>query len=256
MKITVLGSGTCIPYPNRGNPGYLVQIEHHLLLLDGGAGALRQVANYGYDYSEIHHILYTHLHPDHTIDFIPFLFAIKNDYSLEGSFTIQVIAPKGFVEYYNKLHQIYGQWIDSDQILLDIHECDPWEEIDLGFARMKTGETRHTEHSIGYRIEDESGSVLVYAGDTGYSEAFADFGKNADLMILECAVPESTEYDKHLSPSEAGKMAALARAKTTMFTHFYPIMEQQDIVGTAHQYYQGEILLAKDGMSYEIPTNS
>jgi len=256
MKLTVLGSGTCLPFPNRGNPGYLAQIDNHLLLLDGGSGALRQVANYGFRYHEIRHILYTHLHPDHTMDFIPFLFAVKNDYSLEGAFDIKVIAPEGFGDYYTRLHQVYGQWTDSDRILLDIQECAAGESVDLGFVRLMTGSTKHTEHSIGYRIEDASGNVLVYSGDTGYSEEFADFALNADLLILECAVPEREEYDKHLTPSEAGKMAALARAETAMFTHFYPIMEQEDIVGTAQQYYQGEIILAQDGMTYEISKNS
>ena len=254
MKLTVLGSGTCIPYPNRGNPGYLLQIDSHLILLDPGAGALRQVANTGHDYREIHHVFYSHLHPDHTMDFIPLLFALKNDFSITGTQELSVTAPKGFGEYWTQLRQIYGRWVDSDTLQLNISEYTSGMSFDLGFARVRTGPVFHTDRSIAFRIEDrEEGHIFVYSGDTGYSEKFAAFARGANLLLLECAVPDSTPYDKHTSPSQAGKMAAIARAETTILTHFYPVMEQEDIMTTLKQYYHGEILLAEDGMTYELP---
>lgn len=253
MKLTVLGSGTCIPFPHRGNPGYLLEIAGHLLLLDGGAGALRQVANTGYDYRNIHQVLYTHLHPDHTMDFIPLLFALKNDLSIQEVHELHVIAPDGFREVWTQLRQIYGRWVDSDQIHLEITECGRGRTVDLGFARVQTGPTLHTDHSIAYRIEDrEAGHIFVYSGDTGYSEDFAAFAGGADLLLMECAVPDSTPYEKHTSPTQAGKMAAQAGAKTTLLTHFYPIMEQENIREIMQQYYHGTILLAEDGLTYEI----
>ncbi|MEJ2052086.1 MAG: MBL fold metallo-hydrolase [Calditrichota bacterium] len=94
--------------------------------------------------------------------------------------------------------------------------------------------------------------MFVYSGDTGYSEEFATFAQGANLLVLECAVPDDTPYDKHTSPSQAGKMAAFTGAQTTILTHFYPVMEQEDIITKVRKYYEGEILLANDGMTYEI----
>jgi len=253
MRLTVLGSGTCIPFPHRGNPGYLLEIEDHLLLLDGGAGALRQVANTGHDYRNIHQVLYTHLHPDHTMDFIPLLFGLKNDFSIQEVHELRVIAPEGFREYWAQLRQIYGRWVDSERINLEITECGRGVSLDLGFVRVHTGPAFHTDHSIAYRIEDrEAKHIFVYSGDTGYSEDFAAFAGGADLLLMECAVPDSTSYDKHTSPTQAGKMAALAGAQTTLLTHFYPMMEQENITEIMQQYYQGNIMLAEDGLTYEI----
>jgi len=252
MKLIVLGSGTCIPAPHRGNPGYLVAIDDKLILMDSGAGALRRAADYGYDYRNIHHILYTHLHPDHTVDLVPFLFGLKNDYSMDGTFQIDIIGPHGFQEHYRNLLNVYGHWIDSERLDINIKECTPDERIDLGLIRLSTGNVHHTEHSIAYRLEDRAGHSLVYSGDTGYSDAFIEFAQDTDVLLLECSVPDSEQFDKHLSPSEAGKIAALTNAKTTILTHFYPLMDKEPITETVRQFYQGEIILAEDGLSHEI----
>ena len=79
MKLTILGSGSLFPYPNRGNSGYLLECSESTILLDGGSGTLRRIADFGLDYSSIDIICYTHLHIDHTFDLIPFLFALKHD---------------------------------------------------------------------------------------------------------------------------------------------------------------------------------
>ena len=68
MKLTVLGSGCLLPVPGRGNSGYLLQTENHHILIDGGSGTLRRMADFGLNYRHIDYIVYTHLHPDHTLD--------------------------------------------------------------------------------------------------------------------------------------------------------------------------------------------
>ena len=247
IKFTVLGSGSCIPYPGRGNSGYILDIDGHLVLLDGGSGALRRIADYGYDYRNIEYIFYTHLHPDHTFDFVPLLFALKNDYTIQDEYTVNVIAPTGFIDYTEALFSIYGKWIESDRLNLQIKEKGRDATIELPFATIRTGPVKHTESSIAYRIEDTDGNVLVYSGDTGYSSEFSAFARGADFLVVETAIPENESFDKHSSPGDAGRMAAEAEAKRVMFTHFYPVMEEEDILGVAEQYYHNEIILAEDG---------
>ena len=247
IKLTVLGSGSCIPYPGRGNSGYILDIDGHLVLMDGGSGALRRVADYGYDYRNIEYILYSHLHPDHTFDFVPYLFALKNDHSIQDEYSVNVIAPEGFIDYKESLFSIYGNWIDSVRLHLRIEEKVRGATIELPFATVQTGPVEHTEASIAYRIEDSDGNVLVYSGDTGYSTAFSAFARGADFLIVETAIPEDESFEKHSSPGDAARMAAEAAAKRVMFTHFYPVMEDEDILGVAQQYYHNEIILAEDG---------
>ncbi len=256
MTVTVLGSGTCIPTPNRGNSGYLLQVDAGSILLDGGSGALRQLARFGHDYRNITHICYTHLHPDHTLDFVPLLFALKNDESVNTVHPLKVFAPVGFREYWQQLEPIYHHWISSDLIELTIQELTPGNTISLDFVEISTGLVNHTENSIAYKFMDKSGQTVVYSGDTGYSESFAQFAAEADLLIIESAFPENRNFEKHSSPSKAAKMAAIANAKTTILTHFYPETENEDILGIARQYYHNKLLLAEDGLTYTLEQNS
>ena len=39
MKLTILGSGTCVPHSERGSSGYALEIPEARLLLDCGSGA-------------------------------------------------------------------------------------------------------------------------------------------------------------------------------------------------------------------------
>jgi len=253
MDVTVLGSGSCIPAPNRGNPGYLVHTGADMIMLDGGAGALRQVANAGFDYRQISYICYTHLHPDHTFDFVPFLFALKNDFDLDTPHHVRVFAPQGFREYWGKIHAIYSRWIDAEEINLTISEHLAGEHITLDSVQISTGRTLHTEHSLAYRFEDPEANVLVYSGDTGYTEKFTSFARDADLLILECALPERAEYSGHLTPSQAGRIAEESRAGKTILTHFYPQVEREDdILQIVSEYYSGEVLIAEDCVTYSV----
>lgn len=254
IRITILGSGTCVPTPDRGNPGYLVEVGGHLMLLDCGSGALRQVARYGFDYRDIHQVALTHLHPDHTIDVIPLLFALCNDHRIATVQTLEIVAPTGFRAHFEQLREVYGHWIEeSDMIDISIREIAAGGTIDYPFGQISTGATRHTDNSIGYRIIDHSGKSLVYSGDTGYSEEFAAFAKGTELLIIESAIPEGDEYEKHCTPSQAARMAQLAGAETTILTHFYPETEAAgNISEIIRQYYHNPLLIASDGMQYTI----
>ena len=78
MQLTVIGSGTAALRAERGFSGYVLKNDEELYLLDGGSGTLRKCAEAGISYKEIDKIFYTHLHPDHTTDLVPFLFATKH----------------------------------------------------------------------------------------------------------------------------------------------------------------------------------
>ena len=77
MKITVLGSGSCVPSLNRSSCSVLIQIDATLLLFDSGAGTMRRLLEAGVTIDKISYLFYSHLHPDHSGELVPFLFATK-----------------------------------------------------------------------------------------------------------------------------------------------------------------------------------
>ena len=77
MELTIIGSGTGIPSKTRAYPCTLVKIKDKYLVFDTGPGTLRQLFLAGVTYMDIDHIYYSHFHPDHSLDFVSILFAMR-----------------------------------------------------------------------------------------------------------------------------------------------------------------------------------
>ena len=70
MKVTLLGTGSPLPDPNRAGPATLVQAGGLNLLFDCGRGVLIRLAAAGLPTPALLHAnLLTHLHSDHVTDF-------------------------------------------------------------------------------------------------------------------------------------------------------------------------------------------
>tara|TARA_A100001011_G_C14312257_1_gene846157 strand:+ start:3802 stop:4563 length:762 start_codon:yes stop_codon:yes gene_type:complete len=251
MKLTILGSGSLFPYPNRGNSGYLLECSEATILLDGGSGTLRRIADFGLDYSSIDIICYTHLHIDHTFDLIPFLFALKHDSKVKKPKRVKIIAPISFIQFFNKLYKIYYKWIHTKDIIIDINELKPNDSINMNDIKVTAGNTKHTDNSLSYKINNSSSSFF-YTGDTDFTNDLVLTGKNSDMVLMECSFPDNNKVDNHLTPIECGKLAQMINCKKLILTHFFPINENNDdlILRSVRKYYNGEIILANDGNTY------
>ncbi len=92
----------------------------------------------------------------------------------------------------------------------------------------------------------------MYTGDTGESEALGAWSARCDLMLVECSLPDAMAIPEHLTPRQAGKLAAQASAQRLVLTHFYLPVESVDILGEAAEHYTGPTVLATDGWSIEF----
>lgn len=251
MKLTVLGSGTVIPYPKHGNSGYFLQSENHSILIDGGSGALRKIADFGLNYRDIDIITYTHLHPDHCFDFIPLMFSFKHDSLLNRPKSVQIIAPKGFQIYFDQLMEIYGEWVIDDDIQFQIREISE-VHIKLNNLIIQSFHTYHTDNSVGYLFVEVEGGKLLYSGDTDYFPEIIKYSKDMDILLLECSFPDDMKRKGHLTPSECGRIASESDVKTLILTHLYPEVLESEIIPRVKKYYSGEVIVACDGLEIEI----
>ena len=110
-EVIILGSGTGVPSLRRGSPGLLIITEDSKTLIDSGSATLRRILEAGADYREIDLILYTHIHPDHTGDLVPYLFACKYA-SRPREKDLLLIGGPGFHDHFQKLKAVYGSWIE------------------------------------------------------------------------------------------------------------------------------------------------
>jgi len=104
-KVTILGSGTCVPSLSRSACSVLIESGHTRLLLDTGPGTMRRLLETGTTIFDISFIFYSHLHPDHTAELVPFLFATKYPGNHSRQKPLTVIAGKGFSKFFKDLYE-------------------------------------------------------------------------------------------------------------------------------------------------------
>jgi ribonuclease BN (tRNA processing enzyme) len=254
ISVTILGSGTCVPSLKRSSCSVLMQVGSSRLLFDSGPGTMRRLLEAQTSIFDISHIFYSHIHPDHTGEFVPFIFATKYPDGSRRQTPLTVGGGRGFLAFYEGLKTVYGRWIELAPGLLKTIEFDNKKNDHHQFEdfTVETAPVAHNEESIAFRVTGPDGHSAVYTGDTDYTEAIIDLAKETDLLICESALPDKLRVPGHLTPSLAGDLAARANVRKLVLTHFYPECEKEDIEAQCRKTYAGPLVLAEDLMEIAV----
>ena len=254
MSVTILGSGTCVPSLRRSSCSILMKIRDKFLLFDSGAGTMRKLLEISVEIFDVSCVFYSHFHPDHTAELVPFLFANKYPDGSRRKIPLTLMAGKGFAKFYDDLKKVYGHWIELAPDLLTIGEFDntSYDMRMFDDFKVESLPVEHNPESIAFRITSSGGTSMVYSGDTDFSENLVTLSKDADLLICESALPDELKVKGHLTPSLAGEIADRANVRKLVLTHFYPECDQVDIEKECRKTYSGPLLLAEDLMQINL----
>lgn len=251
MRVNILGSGTLVPTGVRGPAGYAVEVDGQVLLLDGGSGTLRRLAEAGLDYREIDQLFYTHVHPDHTADLVPFLFAQRHIPGGVRSRDLWISGPRGFRSFFERLTSIFENWIFGDRYAVHVREL--WSTgVAVGNTRVDAVPLRHSVAAVGYRITGAGGPTLAYTGDTDVTDQVSELARDVDLLIADCSMPDGQKMEGHLTPGLVGELAAVGGARMVVLSHLYPACDGVDVVAECRRRYSGPVVLAHDLMRIAI----
>ena len=106
-----------------------------------------------------------------------------------------------------------------------------------------------------FRLEDISGNIFFYSGDTDENDAVRILAEKCDLALIESSNTEKLKTEGHLTPGRAAKLAAEAGVKTLLLTHMYPEVSHEYALSAAKKYFSGEIIIARDGLIVDIDAN-
>ncbi len=251
MELTVIGSGTGVPSLRRGSPCLAVRAAGKVVLLDLGAGTLRSMLKWGLDFNQIDILALSHRHPDHVGDLVPFFFASRYALGYTRKEPFWLLAATGFAGFHARLKEAFGDWVEPPAGLMQLRELSPEspDEVWWEGLAVKSAPADHIEGSLAYRLEAESRAV-VYSGDTDMSDSLVALAQGADLLVLEAAMPY--KVPGHLTPVEAGRLAARAGVRRLLLTHFYPPCDEVDVAALAAQEFAGDILRAEDGLKIMV----
>ncbi len=244
-ELIILGSGTGVPTLRRGAPGLLLFSEGSTILIDSGSGTLRRMLEVQVTYQDIDLLLYTHIHPDHTADLIPILFACKYAHQPRQK-DLTLASGPGFRDYFKNLKAIYGPWIKPRSYRLILKSVLE-RPFNFGEVRILSKPMAHLPGSVGYRIEMKDGKSIAISGDTDYCQNIVDLGSGVDLLVLECSFPDARKVEGHLTPGLAGRIGTESRCKKLLLTHLYPECDQIDILEQCRKAYNRPgLILAED----------
>jgi len=282
MDVTVLGTGSPIPDPERAGTGVAISTGQETMLVDCGPGIVDEMLEANVSPHEVESVLFTHHHMDHNAGF--FHFAISS-WTL-GRRDLTVYGPTGTDSLLGAMSQIYesdfeyresfGRSLDG---LTDIDVVDVDEQFTtrIGDCRISALPVDHSIETYAYRFDDEStGESVVVSGDTTVVDGFADFARDADVLIQDCCLGPTVDsppddkpfwpsyYDPdesytgrldevHCTPTECGQIAAAADVDTLVLTHFTPYLDPEKLKAEAREEFGGSVIAGEDGMKLKSP---
>ena len=211
MKLTVLGCLGAYPYEGQGTSSYLLQADGFNLLLDAGSSTLVELEK-ELDPLDLDAVILSHYHHDHIAD----LGVLQYYWQLYPTQTRKPILP------------IYGHTEDefhfNDLTMDGVTEGRAYfeaEELKLGPFLVTFMKTIHPVPCYAMRfVEEKTGAVFVFTGDSGYLESFNEFAKKADLFLADTYLFDGNEKHKaHFTAGEAGTFAKNAAVKKLILTH-------------------------------------
>jgi ribonuclease Z len=261
MKLAILGSGSAVPDPERGNPSQAVVVDRIVLLFDCGERTSVNLVRAGINPLDVDVLFFTHLHWDHISDFGYFA---MSSWNCGRRRELPIYGPAGTAAMVESslfgVHRADVEFVRAYVRALPPHVTDrpseepPFtvQEIDVGFVwerdgiRVVAGKVEHHQRvgmpSVGYRIETRYG-VVALSGDTAPCDGVIELARDADVLVHDTAfideIIEERGMWSHSGPTGAGRVAAAAGVKTLVLTHLGPYTSAPAAVAMASMYYGG-----------------
>ena len=277
-RVILLGTkgGPRLGESGRSNPSTLIMINDVPYVVDCAYGTSRQLIAAGVALNKVRYIFITHHHSDHNLDFGPLLY---NAWITGQPTRVDAYGPAGM----NQLARDFFNYLkfDIDTRMEDEGRPDPnslitAHEVTKPGVVMTNDDVKVSaclvphppiKQAYAYRFDAKDRSVVI-SGDTAYAPELAEFAKDADVLVHEVMylpgiealiqrLPNAKRLREHLMaahtlPEDVGKIAAQAKVKTLVLSHFVPgddasITDKQWSEGV-RKHFKGRVVVGKDLM--------
>jgi ribonuclease Z len=279
FRVTLLGTGSPIPRPDRFGPSTLVEAGSQTLLFDAGRGVPIRMMQLNIPLGRIDALFLTHYHSDHTSG-LPDIWLTGWLGIGQRTGPLHVIGPEGAKALMAGLQQAYAadvkireadEKLSPETIAVQVEEFNKDGVVyERDGVRVTAFEVNHGDAikpAYGYRI-DYQGHSAVISGDTRFNQNVIKYGTAADVLIHEVAMTNPDMLNipviqriiaHHTSPREAGTVFARAHPKLAVFSHIVLIGSDKaaapgltELVAETRRTYQGPLVVGEDLMSFDI----
>ncbi|QLL05848.1 ribonuclease Z [Mycobacterium vicinigordonae] len=242
IEVTLLGTGSPVPDPNRGGPATLVRAGGQVFLVDCGRGVLQRAAAVGVGAAGLSGLLLTHLHSDHIAELGDLLITSWITTFTPDPAPLQIIGPPGTSEVVELTLKAFGHDIGyriahhadlNAPPSVEVHEHTEGVVWDRDGVSIRVAPTDHrpVAPTIGFRVEFDGASVVL-AGDTVPCPSLDELACGADALVHTAIRKDILTHvgqqrvkdvcDYHSSVQEAAATAARAGVTTLVLTHYVP----------------------------------
>ena len=288
--ITLGTQGGPIPSGERSEPANLLVVEGQPWIVDCGDGAMDRLAAAGFNPVQVNVAFISHLHVDHigglsALIGLRWFIGAKDVLTIYGPPGTDALV-KGILESLTPTVRIglgVGSSGPTPEQLTRVVIVQDGSDLTVNGVRVRAVRNSHFDESAGQPDDDGSQSLsyrydykgygIGYTGDTGPSDAVTRLEQGADTLVSEVIdlpameafirqVPDAVRAPQakaaiihhfetqHLTPQEAGAIAAHAGVRRLVFTHLSIIgttnAEVPKLVSEAHETFRGEVIVAHD----------
>ena len=254
MKLTILGSGTSVPHPERASPAHFLETPNGTILLDISADAPHRMAQEALDWTNLDAIWISHFHLDHMGGLPAFLFGTKwAPQTQSRTKPLRIFGPEGLSNIVDAINESNNYGLLEQRFPVEIIEVAAGANFEIVYGiNATTLKTPHTKESLALGLKDEDSKLFVYTSDTGFSEDLGPFAKHAALLLMECSFRRNKPVQKHLELADAMRLAHECAPEKLVLTHLYPEWDNFNLAAEARPLWPGETIEAKDGLQLEI----
>ncbi|CAN5587084.1 Rv2407 family type 3 sulfatase [soil metagenome] len=267
IEITLLGTGSPLPSPDRAGPATLVRAGGKVFLFDAGRAVGLRLTASGVVAPMLSAVLLTHLHSDHITD-LNDVITSRWVMSPEPN-PMPVFGPVGTSLVVDAILAMLGPDIgyrlahhedlnDRPQpVVTELAGGVVFEEDGVRITAAPT-DHRPVEPTLGYRIEHD-GQAVVIGGDgvpcAGLDELCAGADAYVQTVLREDLVRQVPfqrfvdTIDYHSTVQQAAETAQRAGVGTLVFTHQVPAPQpgtEDEWIAMAAEHFGGTVVMGTD----------
>ncbi|WP_329341930.1 MBL fold metallo-hydrolase [Streptomyces sp. NBC_01352] len=243
LTLTVLGTASPHPRPDRPCSGYLVRGGGAEVWVDAGPGSFAELQRHT-DPAGLSAIWISHLHADHNADLLSAVYGLAYG-GLTPAAPIPVYAPAGCAQrlagFFGRPDAGFLSGVFDFRTLYDGHTARHGELL------ITAHTVQHDVEAYGLRVET-GGRALAYSGDSGPCAALTELALDADLFLCEADIDAHREGEQvHLTPEDAGATARAAGVRQLLVTHVGPTLTTEAATARAASVFGGPTAAARVG---------